>query len=130
MVVPLAFHQGWFCCFLDMLFPDVSILDSFYFLSFQGVLRAFVVIFLRHTDDFSTDNINIAQVIRQGAKLSTLLYKRYNNAILNSLNISTLGATFKEKCENSRTDIVRRSYNVFPSPILWSPVLKKTRQVI
>ena len=45
-------------------------------------------------DNNLTDNINIAQVIRQGAKLSTLLYKRYNNAILNSLNISTLGATF------------------------------------
>ena len=45
-------------------------------------------------DNNLTDNINIAQVIRQGAKLSTLLYKRYNNTILNSLNISTLGAKF------------------------------------
>jgi hypothetical protein len=26
---------------------------SFYFLSFQGVLRAFVLIFPRHTDDFN-----------------------------------------------------------------------------
>jgi hypothetical protein len=41
-----------------------------------------------------TDNINIAQGIRQGEKLSILLYKRYNNTILNSLTISTLGAKF------------------------------------
>ena len=45
-------------------------------------------------DNHLTDNINIAQGIRQGAKLSTLLYKRYNNTILNSLTISTLGAKF------------------------------------
>jgi hypothetical protein len=32
-------------------------------------------------DNHLTDNINIAQGIRQGAKLSTLLYKRYNNTI-------------------------------------------------
>ena len=44
-------------------------------------------------DNKLTDNINIAQGIRQGAKLSTLLYKRYNT-ILNSLTISTLGAKF------------------------------------
>jgi hypothetical protein len=31
--------------------------------------------------------------IRQGAKLSTLLYKRYNNTILDSITKSTLGAT-------------------------------------
>jgi hypothetical protein len=36
-------------------------------------------------DNNLMDNINIAQGIRQGAKLSTLLYKRYNNTILNSL---------------------------------------------
>jgi hypothetical protein len=45
-------------------------------------------------DNHLTDNINIAQGIRQGVKLSTLLYKRYNNTILNSLTISTLGAKF------------------------------------
>jgi hypothetical protein len=45
-------------------------------------------------DNNLTDNINIAQGIRQGAKLSTLLYKRYNNTSLNSLTISTLGAKF------------------------------------
>ena len=38
-------------------------------------------------DNNLTDNINIAQGIRQCAKLSTLLYKRYNNTILNSLTI-------------------------------------------
>jgi hypothetical protein len=45
-------------------------------------------------DNHLTDNINIAQGIRQGTKLLTLLYKRYNNTILNSLTISTLGAKF------------------------------------
>jgi hypothetical protein len=47
-------------------------------------------------DNKLTDNINIAQGIRQSAKLSTLLHKRYNNTILNSLNISTLGAKFED----------------------------------
>jgi hypothetical protein len=32
-------------------------------------------------------------MLRQGAKLSTLLYKRYNNTILDSITESTLGAT-------------------------------------
>jgi hypothetical protein len=45
-------------------------------------------------DNNLTNNINIAQGIRQGAKLSTLLYKRYNNTVRNSLTISTLGAKF------------------------------------
>ena len=49
-------------------------------------------------DNNLTDNINIAHGIRQGVKLSTLLYKRYNNTILNSLTISTLGARFGDMC--------------------------------
>jgi hypothetical protein len=40
-----------------------------------------------------TESIDIKQGIRQGAKLSTLLYKRYNNTILDSITKSTLGAT-------------------------------------
>jgi hypothetical protein len=49
-------------------------------------------------DNNLTDNINIAQGIRQGAKLSTLLCKRYNNTILNSLTISTLEEKFWDIC--------------------------------
>ena len=43
--------------------------------------------------DQTTESIDIKQGIRQGAKLSTLLYKRYNNTILDSITKSTLGAT-------------------------------------
>jgi hypothetical protein len=35
--------------------------------------------------DQTTESIDIKQGIRQGAKLSTLLYKRYNNTILDSI---------------------------------------------
>jgi hypothetical protein len=34
----------------------------------------------------------VKQGIRQGAKLSTVLYKRYNNNILNALDRSNMGA--------------------------------------
>jgi hypothetical protein len=43
--------------------------------------------------DQTTESIDIKQGIHQGAKLSTLLYKRYNNTILDSITKSTLGAT-------------------------------------
>jgi hypothetical protein len=45
--------------------------------------------------DQTTESIDIKQGIRQGAKLSTLLYKRYNNTILDSITKSTLGATIR-----------------------------------
>jgi hypothetical protein len=47
--------------------------------------------------DQTTESIDIKQGIRQGAKLSTLLYKRYNNTILDSITKSTLGATIGQK---------------------------------
>ncbi|CAC5376143.1 COLEC12 [Mytilus coruscus] len=40
----------------------------------------------------TSESINILQGVRQGAKLSSLLYKRYNNTILNALSTSNLGA--------------------------------------
>jgi hypothetical protein len=43
--------------------------------------------------DQTTESIDIKQGTRQGEKLSTLLYKRYNNTILDSITKSTLGAT-------------------------------------
>ena len=43
--------------------------------------------------DQTTESIDNKQGIRQGEKLSTLLYKRYNNTILDSITKSTLGAT-------------------------------------
>jgi hypothetical protein len=43
--------------------------------------------------DQTTESIDIKQGIRQGEKLSPLLYKRYNNTILDSITKSTLGAT-------------------------------------
>jgi hypothetical protein len=36
--------------------------------------------------------VEVKQGIRQGAKLSTVLYKRYNNNILNALDRSNMGA--------------------------------------
>ena len=52
-------------------------------------------------DGTVTENIAIGQGIRQGAKLSTLLYKRYNNTILNSLTTSNLGAKIGKICVSS-----------------------------
>jgi hypothetical protein len=43
--------------------------------------------------DQTTESIDIKQGIRQGEKLSTLLYKMYNNTILDSITKSTLGTT-------------------------------------
>jgi hypothetical protein len=43
--------------------------------------------------DQTTESIDNKQGIRQGAKLSTLLYKKYSNTILDSITKSTLGAT-------------------------------------
>ena len=43
--------------------------------------------------DQTIARIDIKQGIRQCEKLSTLLYKRYNNTILDSIAKSTLGAT-------------------------------------
>ena len=43
--------------------------------------------------DQTTESIDNKQGIRQGEKLSTLLYKRYNNTILDSITKSTLGTT-------------------------------------
>ncbi|CAC5369937.1 unnamed protein product [Mytilus coruscus] len=40
----------------------------------------------------TSGSINILQEVRQGAKLSSLLYKRYNNTILNAISTSNLGA--------------------------------------
>ncbi|CAC5403630.1 unnamed protein product [Mytilus coruscus] len=40
----------------------------------------------------TSESINILQGVRQGAKLSSLLYKRYNNTILNAISTSNLGA--------------------------------------
>jgi hypothetical protein len=37
-------------------------------------------------------SINVSKGIRQGEKLSSLLYKRYNNTILNAITNSNLGA--------------------------------------
>lgn len=39
-----------------------------------------------------SQNVEVKQGIRQGAKLSTVLYKRYNNGILNALERSNMGA--------------------------------------
>jgi hypothetical protein len=39
-----------------------------------------------------SENVEVKQGIRQGAKLSTVLYKRYNNNILNALDRSNMGA--------------------------------------
>jgi hypothetical protein len=40
--------------------------------------------------DQTTESIDIKQGIRQGEKLSTLLYKRYNNTILDSITIGNI----------------------------------------
>jgi hypothetical protein len=50
---------------------------------------------LTETTNWNEDFYSIFDIkgIRQGAKLSTLLYKRYNNTILDSITKSTLGAT-------------------------------------
>ncbi|CAG2189456.1 unnamed protein product [Mytilus edulis] len=48
-------------------------------------------------------HVNIQQGIRQGAKLSTLLYKRYNNTILNAITGSHLGAKIGTICVASPT---------------------------
>ncbi|VDI17850.1 Hypothetical predicted protein [Mytilus galloprovincialis] len=53
--------------------------------------------------DQTTQHVNIQQGIRQGAKLSTLLYKRYNNTILNSITGSHLGAKIGTICVASPT---------------------------
>lgn len=39
-----------------------------------------------------SESIEVKQGIRQGAKLSTMLYKRYNNNILNAMERSNMGA--------------------------------------
>ena len=52
-------------------------------------------------DGAVTENIAIGQGNRQGAKLSTLLYKRYNNTTLNSLTTSNLGAKIGKICVSS-----------------------------
>ncbi|CAC5408091.1 unnamed protein product [Mytilus coruscus] len=52
--------------------------------------------------DQTTQHVNI-QGIRQGAKLSTLLYKRYNNTILNAITGSHLGAMLGTICVASPT---------------------------
>ena len=39
-----------------------------------------------------SENVEVKQGIRQAAKLSTVLYKRYNNNILNALDRSNMGA--------------------------------------
>lgn len=53
--------------------------------------------------DQTTEHIDVHQGIRQGAKLSTLLYKRYNNTILTSLKRSYLGAKIGDICIASPT---------------------------
>ncbi|VDI00230.1 Hypothetical predicted protein [Mytilus galloprovincialis] len=53
--------------------------------------------------DQTTQHVNIQQGIRQGAKLSTLLYKRYNNTILNAITGSHLGAKIGTICVASPT---------------------------
>ncbi|CAC5397548.1 unnamed protein product [Mytilus coruscus] len=40
----------------------------------------------------TSESINILQGVRQGAKLSSLLYKQYNNNILNAISTCNLGA--------------------------------------
>ncbi|CAG2201685.1 unnamed protein product [Mytilus edulis] len=53
----------------------------------------------------TTQHVNIQQGIRQGPKLSTLLYKRYNNTILNAITGShlELGAKIGTICVASPT---------------------------
>jgi len=41
----------------------------------------------------TSNPISLTQCIRQGAKLSTTLYKTYNNTILDSIARSHMGAT-------------------------------------
>ncbi|VDI58044.1 Hypothetical predicted protein [Mytilus galloprovincialis] len=53
--------------------------------------------------DQTTQHVDIQQGIRQGAKLSTLLYKRYNNTILNAITGSHLGAKIGTICVASPT---------------------------
>lgn len=43
-------------------------------------------------DNNLSRKVDVAQGIRQGAKLSTMLYKRYNNNILEALERSGMGA--------------------------------------
>ncbi|CAG2207398.1 unnamed protein product [Mytilus edulis] len=50
--------------------------------------------------DQTTQHVNIQQGIRQGAKLSTLLYKRYNNTILKAITGSHLGTKIENPTEN------------------------------
>ncbi|CAC5384476.1 unnamed protein product [Mytilus coruscus] len=51
----------------------------------------------------TTQHVNIQQEIRQGAKLYTLLYKRYNSTILNAITGSHLGAMLGTICVASQT---------------------------